>query len=80
MIAAGADTLSRAMPFVCHSTPHFDSTSRKVSYSVPRYHTPTAKKSKYLFIDFSDFIIAAPIGSIQPAHFPLLFLFKQDII
>ena len=22
------------MPFVCHSTPHFDSTSRKVSYSV----------------------------------------------
>ena len=22
------------MPFVCHSTPHFDSTSREVSYSV----------------------------------------------
>ena len=22
------------MPFVCHSTPHFDSTSRKASYSV----------------------------------------------
>ena len=21
-------------PFVCHSTPHFDSTSREVSYSV----------------------------------------------
>ena len=21
-------------PFVCHSTPHFDSTSRKASYSV----------------------------------------------
>ena len=25
--------------FVCHSTPHFDSTSREVSYSVLTYHT-----------------------------------------
>ena len=28
--AAGADTSSRARPFVCHSTPHIDSTSREV--------------------------------------------------
>ena len=44
--AAGADTSSRAKPFVCHSTPHFDSTSRKVSYSVRTYHTPYIQKSK----------------------------------
>ena len=36
-------------PFVCHSTPHFDSTSREVSYSVPEYHTRLGQKSKYLF-------------------------------
>lgn len=53
MIAAGADTLSRAKPFVCHSTPHFDSTSRKVSYSVLPYHTRTDRKSKVLF--YRDF-------------------------
>ncbi len=35
--------------FVCHSTPHFDSTSRKASYSVPPYHTPPARKCKSLF-------------------------------
>ena len=35
--------------FVCHSTPHFDSTSREVSYSVPVYHTTDFLKSKYLF-------------------------------
>ncbi len=50
--AAGADTLSRAKPFVRHSTPHFDGTSRKVSYSVRRYHTTADKKSKYLFVKF----------------------------
>ena len=32
--------------FVCHSTPHFGSTSREVSYSVRTYHTPLCKKSK----------------------------------
>ena len=37
--------------FVCHSTPHFDSTSRKASYSVRKYHTRCFEKSKYFFID-----------------------------
>ncbi len=37
--------------FVCHSTPHFDSTSREASYSVRRYHTRLGRKSKYFFID-----------------------------
>ena len=36
--------------FVCHSTPHFGSTSRRVSYSVPPYHTRWAGKSKYPFL------------------------------
>ena len=34
------------MSFVCHSTPHFGSTSREVSYSVRGYHTPFYRKSK----------------------------------
>ena len=34
------------MSFVCHSTPHFGSTSREVSYSVRAYHTPYCRKSK----------------------------------
>ena len=34
------------MSFVCHSTPHFGSTSREVSYSVRPYHTPFYGKSK----------------------------------
>ena len=38
-MAAGAETPSRNKSFVCHSTPHFDSTSREVSYSVRPYHT-----------------------------------------
>ena len=32
--------------FVCHSTPHFGSTSREVSYSVRTYHTLLCEKSK----------------------------------
>ena len=32
--AAGAEILSRIQSFVCHTTPHSDSTSRRVSYSV----------------------------------------------
>ena len=36
------------MPFVCHSTPHFDSTSRKVSYSVaPIIHHLAEKVNPY---------------------------------
>lgn len=40
------------MPFVCHTTPHFDSTSREVSYSVRPYHTRRKMKSKYFFLVF----------------------------
>ena len=39
-------TSSRVKPFVCHTTPHFDSTSREVSYSVHAYHTRKDKKCK----------------------------------
>ena len=53
--AAGADTSSRTRSFVCHSTPHFDSTSREVSYSVPEYHTSELKKCKQLFPIFISF-------------------------
>ena len=32
--------------FVCHTTPHSGSTSREVSYSVPRYHTRNSRNCK----------------------------------
>ena len=32
--------------FVCHTTPHHGSTSRKVSYSVLAYHTRNFAKCK----------------------------------
>lgn len=35
--------------FVYQTTPHFGSTLREVSYSVPMYHTRNAAKSKQLF-------------------------------
>jgi len=44
------------MPFVCHSTPHFGSTSREVSYSVRTYHTPLWGKSKSHFVKFCPFL------------------------
>ena len=47
--AAGAKTPSRIKSFVCHTTPHSDSTSRRASYSVPGYHTRKRQKSKYFF-------------------------------
>ena len=40
--------IADARSFVCHSTPHFDSTSREVSYSVRKYHTLFYGKSKSL--------------------------------
>ena len=39
-------TSSRVKPFVRHTTPHFDGTSREVSYSVRSYHTRRDGKSK----------------------------------
>ena len=38
--------------FVCQTTPHFDSTSRGVSYSVLQYHTQEVRKSKPPFSFF----------------------------
>jgi hypothetical protein len=32
--------------FVCHTTPHYGSTSREVSYSVLAYHTRNAPNCK----------------------------------
>ena len=40
--------------FVCHTTPHLDSTSRRVSYSVGNYYTGYPQKSKALFPLFSQ--------------------------
>ena len=46
-------TSSRVTPFVCQTTPHFDSTSREVSYSVQPYLTRKSEKCKSLFLPFS---------------------------
>ena len=46
---------SWTMSFVCQTTPHFGSTSREVSYSVPPYHTGKYRKCKspiYPFLFF----------------------------
>ena len=45
-------TSSRAKPFVRHTTPHFDGTSREVSYSVLFHHTRKLRKSKSLNLPF----------------------------
>ena len=45
-------TSSWTKSFVCQTTPHFDSTSREVSYSVPRYHTRYNGKSKCFLENF----------------------------
>ena len=42
-------TSSRAKPFVRHTTPHFDGTSREVSYSVRPYHTRRHRPCKPSF-------------------------------
>ena len=49
MCSGCGNLIADKMSFVCHSTPHFDSTSREVSYSVLPYHTTKDKKSKSLF-------------------------------
>ena len=45
-MGSGCEILIADKSFVCHSTPHFDSTSREASYSVPDYHTTNIAKSK----------------------------------
>ena len=39
-MGSGCGCLIADCSFVCQTTPHFGSTSRKASYSVRRYHTP----------------------------------------
>ena len=63
MWAAGAEISSRTVSFVCQTTPHFGSTSREVSYSVPPYHTSNYRKSKSLFRIFLP--IKVPFGQIE---------------
>ena len=46
MCSGCGNLIADKMSFVCHSTPHFGSTSREVSYSVRIYHTPLWGKSK----------------------------------
>ena len=48
-MGSGCGYLIAEKSFVCHTTPHFDSTLREVSYSVHNYHTRCGNKSKYLF-------------------------------
>ena len=48
-MASGCGYLIAEKSFVCHTTPHFDSTLREVSYSVRNYHTRYSSKSKYFF-------------------------------
>ena len=38
-MGSGCEILIADKSFVCHSTPHFDSTSREGPYSVLLYHT-----------------------------------------
>ena len=49
------NTSSQTASFVCQTTPHFGSTLREVSYSVPMYHTRNAPKSKYIFYFLGKF-------------------------
>ena len=39
-MGSGCGCLIADFSFVCQTTPHFGSTSRKASYSVRGYHTP----------------------------------------
>ena len=48
-MGSGCGYLIAEKSFVCHTTPHFDSTLREVSYSVRNYHTRCGNKSKYFF-------------------------------
>ena len=45
--------------FVCHTTPHSDSTSRRVSYSVQVYCTTYIDKSKHIFSVFRKLSFAS---------------------
>ena len=56
--------------FVCHSTPHFDSTSREVSYSVRAYHTRYMEKSKYPFAKTVKFQLGALVNLSCHCAFP----------
>ena len=57
---SGCGYLIADKSFVCHSTPHFDSTSREVSYSVLQYHTSETGKCKLLFPIFITFLECDP--------------------
>ena len=59
--------------FVCHSTPHFDSTLREVSYSVRPYHTGKLWKCKCFFANF----LKKPIFRENKRKKPDFFLKKQ---
>lgn len=49
---AGAEPLSRRNSFVCQTTPHFGSTSRRGSYSVGGYCTLFCRTCKGVFVIF----------------------------
>ena len=57
MCSGCGNLIADKMSFVCHSTPHFDSTSREVSYSVRKYHTLLWGKSKSPIYNFPAFFV-----------------------
>ena len=54
-MGSGCENPIAAEAFVRQTTPHFGGTSREVFYSVRRYHTPSGRKSKYLFEKYRYF-------------------------
>ena len=69
MCSGCGNLIADKMSFVCHSTPHFGSTSREVSYSVQIYHTPLWVKSKSLICKntllFMKIKYKAPVFSVK---------------
>ena len=56
-MGSGCENPIAAEAFVRQTTPHFGGTSREVFYSVLAYHTPSGRKSKYLFEKYRYFFI-----------------------
>ncbi len=59
-MGSGCGCLIADCSFVCQTTPHFGSTSRKASYSVRGYHTPNSPICKALFPQFVHFLPNTP--------------------
>ena len=72
---AGAEPLSRRNSFVCQTTPHFGSTSRRGSYSVGGYCTLFCRTCKGVFVIFLTkfllrYLLEGAPGSARPTGAP----------